>query len=390
MRIITFGKIDKRFLIPVIGGIIKLIYRFLLNINPKYEILLNNPFILSVYTNIGMVLAFIPYIILKYRSKKINLNISENKPKLNIEFVHNDALKKTRIKKYKLILLTAIFDFSQTLLILIFCMKCIYNLWIFEILFISLFSYLLLKTKLYKHQYLSMIIIIILGLVLNILEYYKSGTDSEFNMLEIIIKFLGEIFLSLNIVIAKYNMEKNYCTPYEICIWEGFIGLFVYIICLLIINKFELTIAEIKYPDNFFELINNYNINDFFLCLLVVIVSSIFNIFTFLTCDYFTPFHIIILSIIHECYYYIKANENLKLNIIGFLVLLLIFFLFLIFIEIIEINIFNISYNTKKNIELRSEIDSSIDNNSFIIINEEIELEGRKILVSFDSENNEE
>ena len=191
MRIITFGKIDKRFLIPVIGGIIKLIYRFLLNINPKYEILLNNPFILSVYTNIGMVLAFIPYIILKYRSKKINLNISENKSKLNIEFVRDDVLKKTRIKKYKLILLTTIFDFSQTLLILIFCMKCIYNLWIFEILFISLFSYLLLKTKLYKHQYLSMIIIIILGLVLNILEYYKSGTDSEFNILEIIIKLLG-------------------------------------------------------------------------------------------------------------------------------------------------------------------------------------------------------
>ena len=80
----------------------------------------------------------------------------------------------------------------------------------------------------------------------------------------------------------------------------------------------------------------------------------------------------------------------MKLNIIGFFVLLLILFLFLIFIEIIEINIFNISYNTKKNIELRSEIDSSIDNNSFIIINEEIELEGRKILVSFDSENNEE
>ena len=99
MRIITFGKIDKRFLIPVIGGIIKLIYRFLLNINPKYEILLNNPFILSVYTNIGMVLAFIPYIILKYRSKKINLNISENKPKLNIEFVRDDVLKKNSNKK---------------------------------------------------------------------------------------------------------------------------------------------------------------------------------------------------------------------------------------------------------------------------------------------------
>ena len=59
--------------------------------------------------------------------------------------------------------------------------------------------------------------------------------------------------------------------------------------------------------------------------------------------------------------------------------------MFLIFIEIIEINIFNISYNTKKNIELRSRNESSIDNNNLIHIREEIEMEDRKILVSFDS-----
>ena len=325
MRIITFGKINKKFLIPIIGGVLSLIYRFIANCNPKYKTASTNPFIMSIYTALGMILSFIPYLIVKYRSKKTNLNIIENKTKLNQVFTHHYIFNnKSLVAKYKLIILSAVFDFIETSLVLVFCTKCIYNLWIFDILFISLFSYWLLKAKLYKHQYLSMIIIIILGLVLNILEYYKSGTDNEFNILEIIIKFIGEIFLSLNIVIAKYNMEKNYCTPYEICIWEGFIGLFVYIICLLIINKFELTIAEVKYPDNFFELINNYNINDFFLCLLVVIVSSIFNIFKFLTCDYFTPFHIIILSIIHECYYYIKANENLKLNIIGFFILLFI------------------------------------------------------------------
>jgi hypothetical protein len=386
---ITFGKINMKFLIPIIGGIIRLIYRFLVNINSKYEIILKNPFILSIYTSIGMVFAFIPYIILKYRSKKINLNISENKSKLNIEFVRDDVLKKTRIKKYKLILLTAIFDFSQTLLILIFCMKCIYNLWIFEILFISLFSYLLLKTKLYKHQYLSMIIIIILGLLLNIIEDYKSDKKNKFDALEIFLKFLVEIFMSLCIVIAKYNMEKNYCSPYEICIWEGLIELILYIIFLLIINKLELTIADVKYPDNFWELINNYDINDFWLCLLIVFVNAIYNLFIFLTCNYFTPCHVLIISMIHDFYFYLKINENWKLNIIGFFILLLILFMFLIFIEIIEINIFNISYNTKKNIELRAKTDSSVDNNSLIKTNEEIELEGMKILIPSDSTNEE-
>ena len=125
MRIITFGKINMKFLIPIIGGIIRLIYRFLVNINSKYEIILKNPFILSIYTYIGMIFAFIPYIILKYRSKKINSNIQENKSKLNIELVHYDIFKKTRLKKYKLILASSICDFSETLIIYTFCMKCI-------------------------------------------------------------------------------------------------------------------------------------------------------------------------------------------------------------------------------------------------------------------------
>ena len=349
MRIITFGKINLKFLIPIIGGIIRLIYRFLVNINSKYEIILKNPFILSIYTSIGMIFAFIPYIILKYRSKKINSNIQENKSKLNIELVHYDIFKKTRLKKYKLILASSICDFSETLIIYTFCMKCIYNLWMFDILFMSVFSYFLLKTKLYKHQYLSMIIIIVLGLVLNVLEYFKSENNYEFNVLEILMKFLGEIFLSLCIVIIKYNMEKNYCNPYEICIWDGLFGVILHIISLLIINKLELTIADVNYPDNFWELINNYDINDFLICLLVIIVGASYNICLLLTCNYFTPCHIIISYIIHEYYYYIHINDNnFQLNILGFFILVLILFMFLIFIEIIEINIFNISYNTKK------------------------------------------
>ena len=389
MRIITFGKINMKFLIPIIGGIIRLIYRFLVNINSKYEIILKNPFILSIYTSMGMVFAFIPYIILKYRSKKINSNIHENKSKLNIELVHYNIFKKTRLKKYKLILASSICDFSETLIIYTFCMKCIYNLWMFDILFMSVFSYFLLKTKLYKHQYLSMIIIIVLGLVLNVLEYFKSENNYEFNVLEILMKFLGEIFLSLCIVITKYNMEKNYCNPYEICIWDGLFGVILHIICLLIINKLELTIADVNYPDNFWELINNYDINDFLICLLVIIVGASYNICLLLTCNYFTPCHIIISYIIHEYYYYIHINDNnFELNILGFFILVLILFMFLIFIEIIEINIFNISYNTKKNIELRSRIDSLIDFNSLLNINEEIEPEEMEIINS-DSKINE-
>ena len=390
MKLMSFGKINRKFFIPVIGGICSLIYKFIVNLNPKYKIASKNPFIMSIYTALGMILSFIPYLIIKYRSKKIKSNINQNKTKLNAELAHYDVFrKKFRGSKYKLIILSAIFDFLQTLLVYIFCMKCIYNLWIFDILFISLFSYWLLRTKLYKHQYFSMIIILILGLLLNIVEYYKSETNNEFDFIEILMKFFVEIFLSLIIVIAKYNMEKNYSSPYEINIFEGLTELILYIIFLIIINSLELTIDEIKYPENFWELINDYDINDFFVCFLVIIENTIYNIFILLTCDYFTPCHILILSIIHEFYFYLKINENWKLNIIGFFILLLILFMFLIFIEIIEINIFDISYNTKKNIELRSRIDSDVDTNTLIHTIEEIELEERKLYISFDTKNEE-
>ena len=50
-------------------------------------------------------------------------------------------------------------------------------------------------------------------------------------------------------------------------------------------------------------------------------------------------------------------------------------FAILIYIEIIEINICNISFNTKRNIEIRSGIDSFIEFRSLLPSNEEEEKE---------------
>ena len=252
--------------------------------------------------------------------------------------------------------------FFQTVLINVFCSKCVYNLWFFDIIFISIFSYFLLKTNFYRHQYVSMVIILIFGLFLNIIEYFKS--DDKTNKLdpfEIAMKFLTEIFFSLSVVIIKYNLEKNYCSPYEMCIWVGFLGIILYIIVLVIINKLELTIGDIKYPDNFSEFIEGYDFNDFIVFFSNIITSCIYNISIFLTCDYFTPVHILIISIMKECYYYLKSMKNYILNILGIITLILIAFTFLIFIEIIELSVFKISYNTKNNIEKRSRIDSQVD-----------------------------
>ena len=92
MKFISFGKVNKKFLIPLMGGIITLIIKYPINLNPKIDKISQNPFILNIYISIGMILAFVPYLILKYRIKKpkIKSNESQNKSKLNIELIAKD------------------------------------------------------------------------------------------------------------------------------------------------------------------------------------------------------------------------------------------------------------------------------------------------------------
>ena len=368
MSIISLGKVNAKILIPILGGFIRLAYKYVIHLNPKYDILLKNPFILCLYSYIGMILAFIPLVILKLKSKKqikdkgksVEL-IKAKDAKYLIKYEYYDIYEVKKWHKYKLIIIASLFDFIQTLLTFIFCQNCIYNLWIFDILFNSLFSYLILKTKLYKHQYFSMVIIIILGFGLNIIEFFKSEGNNTIKPVEIITKFITEIFFCLNIVVNKYNMETYFSNPYEICMWEGIIDFILILIVLLIFNKIGITIENTKYPDNYYEYKKNFDNNDISLIVLAFIVNFIYNLSILVTCDNFTPYHVLIILIIHECYYYLKADENIFLNIFGFFILSIIFFMFLFFIEVLEFNSFDISINTKKNIGLRA--DSEINLN---------------------------
>ena len=62
MKFIKLGKINKKFLIPLFGGVLMLVYRFIITKNPKYKIATENPFVFNIYISLGMILSFIiPY-----------------------------------------------------------------------------------------------------------------------------------------------------------------------------------------------------------------------------------------------------------------------------------------------------------------------------------------
>ena len=116
MKCINFGKIDQKLLIPVVGGLIRLGYKYIVKSNSKYQILTQNPFLHTIYVNIGMILAFIPYLIIKCRSKN-SYNSSKKKitqSKLNIKLrvEDHDILKKKKFVKIRFIFYSAILDFA--------------------------------------------------------------------------------------------------------------------------------------------------------------------------------------------------------------------------------------------------------------------------------------
>ena len=55
MPLISLGKLDKKIIIPIIGGIAKLVYRFLYDLNEKGKNLNENPLIRGIYAAFGMV-----------------------------------------------------------------------------------------------------------------------------------------------------------------------------------------------------------------------------------------------------------------------------------------------------------------------------------------------
>ena len=73
MKFIKFLKINKKFLIPVIGGVIVLVYRIFINKIPKYDIIEKNPFLINIYISLGMFFAFILNLILKHRIKTTSI-----------------------------------------------------------------------------------------------------------------------------------------------------------------------------------------------------------------------------------------------------------------------------------------------------------------------------
>jgi len=236
MKLISWGNVHFKLIYILFGGLAKLVAELILYFFADKIKMNTYPFIIAGNAGIGMTLAFIPDLILKY---KLGKKITKNDEKIlynNLEFTtRKKGLSKTQLKII-IIVLCCVLDYIQKILTCLYSQYILNNLWIFDIVFLGEFSHLILKLKLYSHQYLSCLIMIIFGIVLN-------AIDVEYDVsliYKLLLSFLIEICYTLAIVVAKYGMDTLFMTPFEITCYEGIFNVILNIIFLAIATNKEL------------------------------------------------------------------------------------------------------------------------------------------------------
>ena len=353
MAFIGLGKINKNGIPLIIASVFCFLNRLINKI--KEAELFKNVILTNIFISGADILIIIPYLIYKFRAKKIkHVNQNENQnsnltrmESLKIEYIYEDVedIENVQHKGSFVILISLIFFCNYYIFVYTFSLET--NTWIAYILFTSIFYYLIFKSKLYKHQYLSITIILILGIVIDIiLENYKSDAHDE--LLSLLLSFFRIILLSFNYVLIKYTIEKKYVSLYTIGFFSGILNLIFFIIFAIL--------------DSYFFHLNDYKryFENFKSSELLIIFGLMFTQLGLYTTTFFidkneSPCHIFIVFVFGQFAYYFQNFELPEGSGIVIVCLILILFFSLVFNEIIELNFFGLSFNTKKNIAFRAE-----------------------------------
>lgn len=364
-RVITCGKINKKIILIIVGG---LVYSLHLYIESESEIFGGNtnefPVIYTMMYSICLCLSFSLLLIFNVYSKKKKDKITSSliEDKGNIIFEKNDTIKKKIISwKEKLlwIFLVSIIDYIAYLFSSIYWLdngNYVDTLQT-NIIFMSIFAYLILKLKLHKHHYLCISVIIIRSIAYTIIfNVYKKDPSKKNDIVPYIVSFVTEIVFSLTYVMSKYFMLIKYIHPFEIMFFEGIFELFFSIMTLIISSS-------IGKLDNISHFLEKFKYMEVFILISWIIVNFIYHAILFKVIDIFSPFYIHISILLSEFLSFFFKLDGLSIGQLIFYIISFIVcpFMILVFLEIIELNFCGLSEMTAKNIELRALLDSAIN-----------------------------
>ena len=313
---------------------------------------------LTINYALGLSLSFIFFIIYKMYNKKNKATKLFLLERMMNKSSHNNKI--TNKEKFLWILLVSCLDFAANV---------IYNsnpidsteflvFWPTNILLMALFAYLLLKTKLYRHHYLSIFVTIGIGLAYNFISEKFNIDKLKKNYKGHISYFSTESTFNVLYVLYKYFMLIKFINLYAMIFFQGLIELILGLIALTITT----TIKKLETYDSFSTYKEGLDIKEIFIFIGLIFVHFLSYLTIYIIIDIFTPFHIFLVDILSQLILF-YINDRTKI-IACSICLFLCVFMSLIFIEIIQLNFCGLSTMTKKNIEIRAALDAIINDDN--------------------------
>lgn len=389
---ISCRKCDKKYCLIYTGHCFIVIIVFFLSLFLEDIDILNSHSVFKLFiTYFGMFLFIIPELILKLKMKNPiseNSDINKNK-KLNgaIQYIYTDLSDKTTWKDYIHI---GIISFILLLIdfIKIFIekkTKCQNAEYFFTTLpFLLIISIFIYKTDFYKHQYISIIIITILGIyqyIIKISNYYKNSSDFLTIIFDLVLQILIGLGEAIYFSYIKGLMNYKFFSPYKVCYIFGFINMCIILIILFIISGIECqsdsylcTIKQerqdkdgkntILYFDNIYLIFEKINAFKIFILILISVCLGALKLLINLIINYYTACHIFVFLQNNGVFDSINNEINNQTNLFIELTLgishLINFIFSSVFMEIIEFKCCGLNKNYKENIKKRVEEENRI------------------------------
>ena len=199
-------------------------------------------------------------------------------------------------------------------------------------------------------------------------------------------------------------MDHRACSPFDVTFYEGIFALIVNSILLAIFTNIPITDEDGKldkilklteyngkiYIDHFIAAFKDMQVVEVFFFILSAFGRLISNLFGHIVVKHYTSSHIILVLVLGEISLVFKESTDWP-NIVQFSLFCLVLLMLLVFTEIIEINACDLEKKTRKNIEMRVNNESKVDDNIYDINSEKSDEnknlnESMELSVSYDSD----
>ena len=356
----SFAKINKYFIFPFISPIFIFIRELLLEYSKGKTSGIRK--ILQYEFNDGLMHSscILFYIFIYFRTKTEKTK-EENDyyKKIASNNIYSKKIRENKFKIFFIILTIAIGYNNYISSKMLLKGKTIFEIRIYHVIFNTIFCKIILGYEIYKHQLLSLILILIGWVFISIPVFIKLTTDDIYYN---VLFFFGAIFYPLYLVLLKYIIENYYISIY--------LDMFFIGVILLILSTVLTMINSTFVYSDFSDLINIFDsaynkILLFFAFFSGTIVKFIFCIII----ENFSPNIFVLTNVISSIITWIysvgfKKKPDTTSNIIclsiGYFIILISCF---IYNEIIILNFFNLNENTNFNIKERNVNDRLLSEN---------------------------